>query len=182
MHDDLKDIRDRMSKLSNDELVTIVKIDFHNYREEVLEIVKEELKKRNIEEVDTDKVEELRKSKLEEVPIGWLKFYNYWLIPGGMFFNLIIAPLTIQIEHTGIMFIFGLIWSILLAFLLYGLHKRRLWGWKLNWVVLVIGLLLYPLKYYTRGAIFYFVVLILGVLIWGLPNYIYFKKRRHLFT
>jgi|GEM_PF-2186820 len=180
--DDLKDIRDRMSKLPNDELIRILNIDFDNYREEVIEIVKEELKKRDIKEIDADKIEELRKSKLEEVPTGWLEFYNYWLIPGGIFFNLIIAPLTIQIEYPGVMFIFGLIWSILLAFLLYGLHKRRLWGWKLNWVVLVIGVLLNSLEYYTMGVIFYFVVLILGVLIWVLPNYVYFKKRRHLFT
>ncbi|MBM4241885.1 MAG: hypothetical protein FJ150_09545 [Euryarchaeota archaeon] len=54
MKDELKDIKDRMSKLSTGELLRIVNIDFAAYRKEAIEIVKEELKKRN----DVDQITE----------------------------------------------------------------------------------------------------------------------------
>lgn len=69
MQDKLKDIRDRMLKLSTGELLRIVNIDFAAYRKEAIEIAKEELKKRNdikqiTEQSELDRnVAELGKSK-----------------------------------------------------------------------------------------------------------------------
>ena len=120
-----------------------------------------------------------KKHEPGKIPVGWLKFYNYCVIPGGILRTLVITPLPLG-YWSNIMFTIGLTWSILLGCLFYGLYKKRLWGWKLNWILLVIGVLLTPLEY-EKGAVFYFVGLVSGGLIWFLPNYIYFKKRRALF-
>lgn len=62
MTDELKDLRKRFSNLSDDELLKIVHIDYADYREEALVIAKEELNKRNIQEI---KKEELKKKSME---------------------------------------------------------------------------------------------------------------------
>ena len=66
MSDELSDLRERFSNLSNDELLKIVQVDYEDYREDALDIAKEELKKRNIkEDIINDKKEEIIKKPVE---------------------------------------------------------------------------------------------------------------------
>jgi hypothetical protein len=66
------------------------------------------------------------------------------------------------------------------ATLFVGLHKRQLWGWKLNWFSLLFEVIALPI---TRSNTFNEYIIMSGMLmvIWFLPNFIYFKKRKHLF-
>ena len=184
MSDELNDLKARVSNLSDDELLKMVHVDFANYREEAIIIAKDELKNRNIKGIEETKKEELQRKCTVDLPVSWIKFYNYWLIPGAVFRNLVIIPFTQEIKYgipSNTLFIIGLICSIPLFFLFIGLRKRRLWGWKLNWVILVAGVLLIPLDY-AGTVIIYLIGVVFGLLVWFLPNYFYFKKRRPLFA
>ena len=67
--------------------------------------------------------------------------------------------------------------------LFFGLHRRRLWGWQLNWCVLAVEALLYPLTLgLSDDAGMMLLPIVILSLVWVLPNAIYFKKRQHLFT
>lgn len=184
MSDELRDLKEKVSNLSDDELLKIVHIDSSDYREEALIIAKDELKKRNIRGIDGAKKEELQRKTTVDLPLSWMEFYNYWLIPVAIFKNLVIIPLTQETKYgipSDTLFIMGLIISIPLVFLFIGLRKRRLWGWKLNWFILVAGVLLNPLNI-AEDVIIYLAGVAFGFLVWFLPNYIYFKKRRRLFA
>ena len=83
-----------------------------------------------------------------------------------------------------------LIASIFLAFVIYGLHKQRLWGWRLNWLILLgiavfTGMppsLVWMLKKHANVDLTLALALWAFVtLVWFWPNFIYFKKRRYLF-
>jgi hypothetical protein len=119
------------------------------------------------------------------LPIRWLNFYVNVRIPLGVLFSLIglivfalSANDTITLIVTLIFTAFDICLSI---FLFIGLHRRRLWGWRLNWFVLVLEVMLRPLDK-ADNLTMYVVFLVAGALFWLLPNTIYFKKRRYLFT
>jgi hypothetical protein len=65
--------------------------------------------------------------------------------------------------------------------LFIGLHRMTLWGWRLNWVVLALEVLLRPLDR-AESLSHYLLFAIAGFFLWFIPNAIYFKKRRHLFS
>ena len=177
MSDELRDLKEKVSKLSDDELMKMVHVDSSDYREDAIIIAKDELKKRNIIGIDDSKKEELQRKAIIDLPVSWMKFYNYWLIPGAIFQNLVMIPVTQETKYgipSDTLFIMGLIIAIPLVFLFIGLRRRRLWGWKLNWFILVAGLLLNPLNI-TEDMIIYLVLVALGFLVWFLPNYIYFN-------
>ncbi len=58
MNKELQELKRRISSLSDDELLTMVHADFLDYREEAIQIAKEELKKRNL--VNETSVQELK--------------------------------------------------------------------------------------------------------------------------
>jgi hypothetical protein len=68
-----------------------------------------------------------------------------------------------------------------------GLHKRKLSAWQLNWLCLlgdVIGFSFARVGKAPAGgeAPTFVASLVFYGLVWGTPNYIYFKKRRILFS
>lgn len=125
----------------------------------------------------------------KSLPIRWLNFYVYFRIPASIVLSVIYGLLIFalySVDTTVALFaLFALIfiaaYICLAVFLFVGLHRRRRWGWKLNWFLLGLDFLLGALGYPGRVIIHFFSV---GVLAFGwlLPNVIYFKKRRHLFT
>ncbi len=148
--------------------------DIDEYPPEVQTIIKEEAERR-------------REAQLEEkgLPIQWLNFYVNVRIPLGIVVSvigLIVFALSandpIAVIVTLILTAFDICLSI---FLFIGLRRRRLWGWRLNWVVLVLEVLLRPLDE-ADDLTMYVVFLVAAALFWLLPNTIYFKKRRYLFT
>lgn len=72
-----------------------------------------------------------------------------------------------------------------------GIYKRKAWGWWLNWLTIALNSVngLVPNSYETIGdpitsqvAGEFAVRLFFVLIIWILPNFIYWRKRRHLFT
>jgi hypothetical protein len=99
--------------------------------------------------------------------------------------------------------------GVLCILVVFGLHKRELWAWQWNWLVLIVVflVLLVPLPLrQEHGNFMDFVAngvsellaigwtqsgesflqlaarLVLAGLVWLLPNSLYWKKRRHLFS
>lgn len=120
----------------------------------------------------------------------WLKFWTYFILPIGGIVDLIIElQMSIGILALGVIMIPLTILKFTVA---YGLHYRRLWGWQWNWILVIIIYIAILIPKPTPGTyddsadlnlIGQFVVnLIMGSLIWMWPNYVYWKKRRLLFS
>ena len=123
------------------------------------------------------------------LPIRWFKFYIYIFLPFKILTSFV--PLLAEYgrlteagyrpELRPMAFVPIIIWDIFICFLIYGLHKRRLWGWICNWFFMGSMVLFSPIDAKTSiGA--YIVAVILLFLIFFLPNCFYFKKRRSLFA
>ena len=66
MNKELQDLKERISSLSDEELLKMVHVDSADYREEAISFAKEELKQRNLEKVSEDKIKELDKSFVDK--------------------------------------------------------------------------------------------------------------------
>ena len=132
-------------------------------------------------------LDRLASGKEAGVSTVWLNFYVYVRIPLGILLSLIqgipAGFLAYPLQPSVVVFTLAFaVFDICLAiFLLIGLHRRRLWGWKLNWFVLVLEVFVRPIGK-MDDAVVYFTIVTGLALVWFLPNAIYFKKRRHLFS
>jgi hypothetical protein len=78
--------------------------------------------------------------------------------------------------------------AILAISLFVGLRRRRLWAWQLNWLWLLLDVFgmaaqRVPKESAAEEAVGYYVGAVLAyAVVWGTPNYVYFKKRRLLFS
>lgn len=119
----------------------------------------------------------------------WLSFYTFVYLPFGFLtsFVLILAEYDKLVER-GYVVTFnplGLVpiitEGIFRCFIIYGLHKRRLWAWICNWFLLCSTVLINPI-FYARDIGPYLVAVVLLGIVFFLPNFFYFKKRRVLFS
>jgi hypothetical protein len=134
----------------------------------------------------------------QELPINWLNFYVGVRIPLGIGIAVIrgiaasyaalrgvgafAASAAPEVRAFGLSTLITAPFEVCVAICLFvGLRRRRLWGWWLNWFVLVLETLGRPLDM-ADNVTMYPVFLIAVALLWFLPNAIYFKKRRCLFT
>lgn len=118
----------------------------------------------------------------------WLSFYTYGFLPFRIVAGLV--PVLAQydkLREAGYSPTISfqdlapsIIWGIFTLVVLYGLHKRQMWGWTINWVYLFAFVLGSPVGN-TREFGTYVVAIILLGLVFLLPNFIYFKKRKVLF-
>jgi len=122
-------------------------------------------------------------TKSKSISTRWLSFYIYIFLP----FKILVSPVNIlasyydgNINFNILDFVPILTFDIFLIFLIYGLHKRKFWGWICNWIFLAFMVLLSPISSSNNFRV-YIVAVILTALIFFLPNYIYFKKRKYLF-
>ncbi len=141
----------------------------------------------SIEHKYSDEGSNLTKSK--SLPTRWLSFYTYFFLP----FKILTSPVNILAEYDRLIeagynvslnpfdFVPIVIVDIFICLLIYGLHKRKLWGWISNWIFLALIVLVNPIGT-SKDFTVYFVAVFLTALIFFLPNYIYFKKRRFLFN
>jgi hypothetical protein len=112
--------------------------------------------------------------------IRWLAFWNYiWLPLGGIIYALSLTPYPV----------FGLTGAALNFSAAYGLHRRKLWAWWLNWVMVGLapigGFLGVLARAQTEGweSVGAWLVGAAAVgLIWLWANVIYWKKRKPLFS
>jgi len=113
-----------------------------------------------------------------------LKFWNYFSLPVGG-----VLAVLMSIGMPSLVNILVPL-AVLYFVVAYGLHYRKFWAWQWNWVVVVITYISMLILISTSGsydvsanlmAQFVF-KLILGGLIWIWPNYVYWRKRRLLFS
>lgn len=129
----------------------------------------------------------------KQPPIKWLVVYTYALIPAAIVLSLayVVAALAgldtslfqdVGAPPPGSFAVGRLALMLPLHVVLFiGLHRRRLWGWYLNYVVLVLGVLLGPSRW-AEDIETYIGVVALGGFVWLLPNVVYFNRRKHLFA
>ena len=78
----------------------------------------------------------------------WLAFYTYIRIPFSVIrvlFTIVTSAASAKNSSTLLFFFtagLNFLWAILLVMLFIGLHKRKKWGWHLNWIVLPLGILI----------------------------------------
>lgn len=123
-----------------------------------------------------------------KIATRWLSFYTYAFLPFKILTSFV--PLLAEydtlieqgykVELDPLIFVPIVVGDIFICFLIYGLHKKKLWGWICNWIFLGAMVLLNPI-YLKMSFGAYLVGVILLSLTFFLPNYIYFKKRRFLF-
>ena len=132
--------------------------------------------------------ETLWKYKHKTPPTQWLKFWTYFRLPFGLLISIgsLYDLSGFSASEREVVIIVFMVILIATIAAIAGLHLRQLWGWKLNWVVLVSECISYPLikaENINETELLGFLMIgwIIMGLAWGLPNYIYFKKRRVLF-
>jgi len=168
-------VRQQMARCTDNELRIAVTTDAANYHPEALVIAREELARRGIEEPKPAEAEALKLQQERDIPVRWLKFYTYIRLPIVMllslfpFFDDTAAGITLFVTLNAVR-----------VLVLVGLHRRTLWGWKLNFPYLATTVLLSAWYGSSTVAGRMIGVLVWSVL-WGVPNYLYFKRRRHLF-
>lgn len=114
----------------------------------------------------------------------WLTFWNLFSLPVGGLVSLLVS-----IGTPALAIIFAPI-AILQFVVAYGLVYRRLWAWQWNWGLLVLtwisGAIPLPLPSASIDVgwlLEMFVIRALfGGLFWMWPNYIYWMKRKALFS
>ncbi|WP_458774134.1 double zinc ribbon domain-containing protein [Desulforhopalus sp. 52FAK] len=141
--------------------------------------------------------ETFRNKRIIENPqnlgLKWLKIWTYFSLPVGGCCGLIYSLSLLKVAGEGNTTIIWIGAALLLASGLQittsvGLHRRLLWGWKLNWVTLALACLLTPLNQSSRaiGNVDFLANYSLGIvvvlLLFFTPNYFYWQKRRHLFV
>ncbi|MFH1866819.1 MAG: zinc ribbon domain-containing protein [Patescibacteria group bacterium] len=121
---------------------------------------------------------------LVDIPMGWFRFYTYFSLPFGFLVGLIII-----LNLGGFEAFFMSVNIIILGVLFYGLYRRKLWAWYLNFLIIVIEGSSKAFYITRRGAVDYdftdgvaWVIFIIATLAWIIPNWIYFNKRKHLFV
>jgi len=129
----------------------------------------------------------------KQLPIKWLVVYTYGLIPAAIVLSLayVVAALagldTSLFQDVGASppGLFALVRIALMLPLrvvqFIGLHRRRMWGWYLNYILLVLGVLLGSSRW-AEDVETYMGSVALGGFVWLLPNAIYFRRRKHLFA
>ena len=183
-------LRAQLASKSNDELQRLVYIENSDYKPEAVSIATQELQRRNVPKLSDIEIDTLctrlgiKRLALEPassqatstLSMKWFQFYTYFRLPIGA----LVSFLEILVMEE---YVFGLITLfdfILMTAVFWGLHKRRLWGWRLNFGFLILHALFFPLQ--STSGIPYIFQLGAIIAVWVVPNIIYFEKRRHLFT
>jgi hypothetical protein len=76
-----------------------------------------------------------------------------------------------------------LIEALLVGILMYGLYNKTTWSWKLLLGIYIFNSLFGRIEFFeVFGPLPYLIFVLFVNLITTYPNYIYFKKRKHLFV
>ena len=118
------------------------------------------------------------KKNSSDLRMSWFYFYTYVRLPIAV----IISLANLLNVASNLYTLISVLYIAVLILVIYGHTKRKLWGWNLNLTLLVFETLFYSLSYHKGDIIQTFILFIIFALLWFLPNYIYFKKRIHLFT
>lgn len=119
-----------------------------------------------------------------DLPMNWFRFYVYFANPFGMLIGLIIL---FQYDSGFLAFISFLL-IILQGIIIWGLHIRKIWAWKVNFILLALfsvekgfNVMDRAVDYdISKGSVI-MIAIIIG-LTWAILNSVYFIKRKHLFV
>lgn len=129
-------------------------------------------------------VSSAKADKTTTLPMKWFYFYTYFRLPIGAILLFASTSRWIEKGQEAFLLVLGII--VLIVATCIGLHRRKLWGWYLNWVLLAVDTLSFPLVEASRiqhkSAVIFAICLVVIGLGYTLPNVIYFRKREVLFT
>lgn len=118
--------------------------------------------------------------------MGWYRFWTYLCLPGSALLGVVLAFQRFNSQPA--LSIFLLVISALYAVIALGLHKETSWGWWANWLPITINLLTFsiPSSVFLTGQLpassTFASKLLIGAVIWLIPNVIYWKKRKYIFS
>ena len=183
-------LRQRYSTMETDELIELRRKG--GLTDVALGVINEILNTRGVsDEIPaelTTQSEETTPRSIETVILKtkWLSFWNYFCLPISGIINIYTVLFSLDILFCFIAAMFAIV-QLSTA---WGLHFRKLWAWRLNWVALLMsyyGGVTLPrfikLSYgYEEPGTQLVLRIFFGALIWLLPNIIYWEKRKNLFT
>ena len=105
----------------------------------------------------------------------WLWFYSYIRLPLGALTS--IATVDRLHPTDSVLAWIVAIGAIAVAI---GLHRRAIWGWQLNWILLLFESTNF-IKVIAPSQTFLAATVVV-VVVWLAPNTVYFYRRRHLFN
>jgi len=113
------------------------------------------------------------------MPMRWYKFITYLLFPASFLGYFYLAVL-IDNDTLTVSLLFGAVFG---AIIIYGLHNRTSWSWKLLIISYILHISTSRLdRVEDLGIIPYLIVVVIVNCIITYPNYIYFNKRKNLFV
>ena len=122
---------------------------------------------------------QIEKDQIDDLPMNWYKFITYFLFPIAILGYLYIATLNINEIVNLSMLIAALFGGIII----YGLHNKMDWSWKLVVLSYFLNVTTSKIdKVEDIGILAYLIVIVIMNFLITYPNYIYFNKRKHLFN
>ena len=134
------------------------------------------------EELDEEIVETVTSDADEELPMKWYKFVTYVMCP-FVIIGMIVLILGLS-DYVDDIVTFSLLFDCLLTgTLMFGLHNKTAWSWKLLLGLYILNSLFGRIEALDEwGPFVYLIFVIIVNAFTTYPNYIYFNKRKHLFV
>ena len=137
------------------------------------------------ESIENSKVEPIETPKV--LGVKWLRFWVYVKLPIDAIVAIIFS--IISIKTSPVVFFIMAPWAVLCLSVAYGLHHRKLWAWKWNWLVialLFVSIVIDQISTKSHGmdSDFMFNLTlssVLGLVLLVCPSYVYWNNRKHLF-
>lgn len=127
-------------------------------------------------DLETKQNSEVETIKEQKLKTKWFNLYLYFVLPA-------IAVLSLfQIKKIGYIEAYLALYVILIITAIFGLYRRKLWGWNLNWIIIVMYTASLTSLVTNKTKIPYWILLVIKIIVWFLPNLIYFKRRKQLFS
>jgi len=187
---DIEQLKEKIKSYTDEEIIKIIFIDRDDYVDEVITIVEDEYSKRGIDEETAQSVssrlnkQKKTKSNQPQADLGikWLRFWNYLTLPSGGMLGILYCIVEPDLS------IIYLTYSILLIATVFGLHYRKLWAWRTNWIIIILVFLgnlipnLSTINPKSENVMMDFIIrLTILTLFWYWPQSVYWRKRKILF-
>ena len=175
-------IQGKMAALTDDELLRVVTIEAQDYRNEAIDIAWAELRRRGIDAPspqETAKIQQQRAEDKQNAPLRQLRWLRFYIFVMGADSAVALYSIIQDFgQNSSVGWLAGRACRLaLLCFLLPGIIRREAWAYYLNW--LYIALTAYTLTV-SWSASWWGLPVFFSI--WALPNFIYFRKRRRLFS
>jgi lysylphosphatidylglycerol synthetase-like protein (DUF2156 family) len=185
-------VLDQIWREKSDEEIAVAATHLSDYTDDAQQVIQGEITRRGLatEFLPRIAAAELRR----QLPTAWLRFWIWWRLPlAALTAAMVAIGVTIRIQPiafpiTFLVLLLGFAASAFLVALAVGLQKRQTWAWNANWAVIFGETVVAPAtglggaKSSGEAVVIYVVLLATALVCWALPNSIYFRKRRILFS